>query len=401
MTVFKPLRDRAFRNFWMGMSLSTTGYWMQTIIVTWLMQSWSRGDAVQISLVQTAMFLPIMLMSLPAGVLSDRLDRRKLLIGVHLFMAVSPLCIAGLVFMRWESPAMLLGLVVLLAFGNAVKLPSQSAYLPDLTTAEHLPSALSLSSMALNGGRIVGPAIAGLLLPGLGAATVLFANSASYLAFVAVLLGLQDAPQRKTGRGRIAFAQEIGGLFRFVHSQPAYRAILVRGGLLFATWPVVLIVLPILARDATAFGTIYLYFGIGAIIGAIFVAHVRNRLSPSGCLALAIGAHAISVAILPLWESMLVQCAATFMIGMAAFLGLNTFQISVQKLLPPEIRGRGLALMNMVFMGSTAVASPLWGAIVKLSTPLNCNLIAAAFSLTALGLTSRLRIDPNEPVTVT
>ncbi len=397
MSVFATLRDSTFRWFWLGMSLSTTGYWMQTITVSWLMRSWTEGDAVMVSLVQTAMFLPVFLFSLPAGVLADRVDRHKLLIVVHLVMGATPLGIAALVAFDWHHPIALLVLTAILAVGNAVKLPSQSAMVPDLVAADRLAAALSLNSIAVNGGRIVGPAITGILMPFLGAAQLLVLNATTYLGFVGVLLHVRNVVPKHTSRVPGRLTSDVAALFRYARGEAAYRAILLRGGFYFATWSLTLVVLPLLARDAAAFGQIYAYFGVGAIGGALFVARIRAHFDPSATLGFAIGLNILAIGLIPLWPTTGPMSALMLLTGIASFMGMNSLQLSAQTILPREFRGRGLALMNMIFMGGTAAASPIWGSIARATSATAAIYAACIFSIVAFLATRHLPISKPVP----
>ena len=180
LSIWSPLKIFDFRIFWAGMSLSTIAFWMQNIIATSLMISWTNSDALMLSLVQTALFLPAMLLSLPFGILADIFDRRKFLIFSQLWMMIPPLIISLLVLTDTRSPIALLTATAMLSIGNAMKLPCQSAYLVSLTSKSLMPFSIALNSMSVNGGRVIGPAMAGFLLPIIGAAFLLIANSFVY-----------------------------------------------------------------------------------------------------------------------------------------------------------------------------------------------------------------------------
>ena len=162
------------------MSLSTITFWMQNIIATSLMISWTNGDALMLSFVQTALFLPAMVLSLPFGILADIIDRRKFLIFSQLWMMLPPILISVLVFTKLEIPILLLLATAMLSIGNAMKLPCQSAFLVSLTEKKLMSYSIALNSMSVNGGRVIGPAMAGFLLPILGPSSLLAANSLVY-----------------------------------------------------------------------------------------------------------------------------------------------------------------------------------------------------------------------------
>lgn len=392
-SVWSPLSVPRFRYFWIGMCLSTSAFWMQNIAVTWLMREWTDGDPVMISLVQTALFLPVMLLSLVAGVLTDAFDRRRFLMVSQLWMMTAPLVIAALVFFGIKSPIALLATTALLAVGNAMKLPSQSAFMPSLIDKERLPFAVGLGSMAVNGGRIVGPALAGALLPLIGSFTLFVANSAIYLFYVVILAKLPDPPAPQQ-RKRQTFGQSMRDLFRYTANSKPYRTILWRGGLYFCIWATVLVVVPVITSDASEFGFLYGLFGAGAVFGATLYGKLSRIASRSMSVNIGIGLHALCIGGLALAETLFTMSLLMALIGICSFFTMTTLQVSAQLQLPEEIRGRGLALMTTVFMGATALSSPVWGVMVNALDPSTVLAIAAVFSLSCVLVFCAAKIDP-------
>ena len=380
VSTWSPLTVPRFRAFWAGMSLSTTAFWMQNIAVTWLMRDWTNGDAVMISLVQTALFLPVMLLSLPAGTIADMFDRRKFLIFSQIWMMVAPLAIAVLALLDIRSPTALLACTVLLAIGNAMKLPSQSALLPSLIDKDRLPFAISLNSMAVNGGRIVGPALAGALLPIIGAMALFLANSGIYLLYVVILMRLPGT-ERTDSAMRPSFFTGLRDLKEWAKQTPSYGVILLRGGLYFCVWSTVLAIVPLITKDAAEFGTLYGLFGLGAIAGASLYGHLSKITSRTKAVTGAILVHALCIGLLSIATSFAIMAVLMAVIGVASFFIMTSFQVSAQIQLPDAIRGRGLAMMTTVFMGATALSSPIWGSIAEAQSASAALQIASGFSI--------------------
>lgn len=393
-SVWSPLGVPRFRVFWIGMSLSTTAFWMQNIAVTWLMRDWTDGDPVMISLVQTALFLPVMLLSLPAGAIADMFDRKTFLIISQVWMMSAPLLIVVLFMLGVQSPYALLAVTALLAIGNAMKLPTQSALLPSLIDKGRLPFAISLNSMAVNGGRIIGPAIAGALLPLIGAMALFLGNSLVYLLYVGILVKLPPVTSQ-SDKPKVTFINGLIDLRRFVQTTPPYRNVLVRGGLYFCVWSTILAIVPLLAESAAAFGVLYGLFGLGAIVGASLYGYLSKIASRSASLTGAIILHALCIGSLSVAGSFVLQASLMAMIGVASFFTMTTLQVSTQMQIPDQIRGRGLALMTTVFMGATAISSPVWGLIAENYSPVTALQIAAGFSLICAIIFARAKIDPS------
>ena len=357
------------------------------------MRSWTDGDAVMISLVQTALFLPVMLLSLPAGAIADMFDRRKFLILSQVWMMTAPLAVAALAILDIRSPIALLLCTALLAVGNAMKLPSQSALLPSLIDKGRLPFAISLNSMAVNGGRIVGPAIAGALLPVIGAMALFLANSGIYLLYVAVLLRLPSF-DIVSKADRPSFFQGLVNLKIWVKQTPSFGAILLRGGLYFCVWSTVLAIVPLITESAAEFGLLYGLFGFGAIAGATLYGYLSRVSSRTQAVTIAILVHATCIGLLSIADPFIAKALLMGIIGVASFFIMTTFQVSAQLQLPDAIRGRGLALMTTVFMGATALSSPVWGLIAESISPQTSLQIAGTFSVLCACIFARKKIEP-------
>lgn len=394
LSVWSPLGVPRFRAFWVGMSLSTTAFWMQNIAVTWLMRDWTDSDPVMIALVQTALFLPVMLLSLPAGAIADMFDRKTFLIISQVWMMTAPLVIAGLVILGVRSPYALLGVTALLAIGNAMKLPAQSSLMPALIDKKRLPLAIGLNSMAVNGGRVIGPAIAGVLLPFIGAMALFLGNSAIYLVYIGILVKLPPIEPAKN-RPNVRFVGGLIDLARFAFTSPSYRNVLVRGGLYYCTWSAVFVIAPLLVDNASAYGTLYGLFGLGAVFGAAFYGRLSRIASRTASVTIGITFHALGVGLLSWVDAFIAQAAAMALIGIASFFVMTTLQVSTQMQVPDQIRGRSLALMTTVFMGGTALSSPVWGHVAENYSATTALQIAAGFSMICVMLLARAKVDPN------
>lgn len=392
-SVWSPLTEPAFRIFWGGMSLSTAAFWMQNIAVTWLMKSWTDSDPVMVSLVQTALFLPVMVLSLPAGSIADKFDRRRLLMISQVAMMLAPLSIAVLALMNIESPVALLACTALLAVGNALKLPCQSALLPALIDKDRLPFAVSLFSMAINGGRIIGPGLAGALLPLVGAMALFLGNSMIYLLYVLILWRLPIITTQQHNNTS-SFIKGLVDLKDWVVITPSYATILLRGGLYFCAWATILAVVPLIADSAADFGILYGVFGAGAITGASLYGYSSRLGTRSSAVTVAIMLHAACIFMLSFADTFIVQAVLMALVGSASFFVMTTLQVSAQLQLPDKIRGRGLALMTTVFMGATALSSPIWGSLADaLTADMALRIAGGASAIFALLLAGR-RIEP-------
>ena len=380
LSIWSPLKIFDFRIFWAGMSLSTIAFWMQNIIVTSLMIKWTDSDALMLSFVQTALFLPAMLLSLPFGILADIVDRRKFLIFSQLWMMLPPLIISALALTDTKSPIALLTATAMLSVGNAMKLPCQSAYLVSLTNKELMPFSIALNSMSVNGGRVIGPATAGFLMPILGATSLLIANSFVYFIYIIILLNLPS----KFKIIKLTYPQiikKIEGIITYSTQEKTYRIILLRGGLYFCTWSTILGIIPLILKDPKDFGFLYGLFGTGAVVGASLYGILSNLTSKTTGINIGICLHGVILLLLSLTNNIFLLGCLMLLMGITSFFVMTSLQVSAQQKFPDEIRGRGLALITTVFMGATALSSPFWGYLTNFVTPSTTLKIASFFAI--------------------
>lgn len=394
-SLWSPLRFAPFRNLIGAIAVSNAGYWMQAVAAAYLMREWTAADPFMVSLVQSALFIPPVLFLLPAGALVDMVDRRRLMMTSQAWMMVGAALLAALVAADARWPWALLALIALFAVGFALNTPTQSAIWPEMVGLKELPKAIAIYSMTNNGARLMGPAAAGALIPVMGAAGVVAFNAVTY---VGVLLALWTwrRPTPSVKREPKPFLTALAGGFRFAARSAPYRAILVRGGFFFIVASIVLGVLPVKVGDADDFGTVFSFFGLGAILGALGYGRASARFSRDRIVGLAIAVHALAVLGLGVVEPVAALAALTLIAGLAWFFVMSAMQIGAQMTLPDEVRGSGLALMNLVLMAGYALGSPLWGALARLTSPGDSMAICAALSLLALALTFRMRLPQDK-----
>jgi predicted MFS family arabinose efflux permease len=184
----------------------------------------------------------------------------------------------------------------------------------------------------------------------------------------------------------------LTGGFVFAATSAPFRAVLVRCGAFFVVTSVILGILPVRVPDAGDFGTVFSFFGLGAMLGAFNYPRVAARLPRNVSMGVAVAVHAAGLIGLALIDWLPALCAITLVVGFAWFFVMSAAQVGAQSILPDELRGRGLALLNLVLMSGYAFGSPLWGTVASATSPAQCLLIAAAASLVALALTFRMKL---------
>lgn len=387
-SIWHLLRLPLFRWIWIGICFSNLGYWMQTITAAWLMKDWTDGDPILVSLVQTAYFLPTVLLIVASGTLADTFDRRRLLILANIWMMVAAAILAVLISMGNQDPLMLLGLSALLAIGFSLNQPTQSAVVPELVGIKNVPYAVSLYSVANNGARVMGPGLAGVLLPIIGGAAVIGINAATYVFLLAVLIWWRRTP-RAADTSKEGFLKAMRTGFQFAKQSERFRTILLRGGLFFAVTSIILAMMPMLVPNSADYGLVFGCFGMGAITGAVNYGRLSARYSRNSIVTGAVIIHATMLVLLSATTNSLAMGAILLCAGTAWFFVMSALQISAQLILPNAVRGRGIAILNMTLMTGYALGSPLWGTVAAFTTPRTSMLIAGCLSLVFLLMTYR------------
>ncbi|MET8546808.1 MFS transporter [Kitasatospora sp. NPDC004799] len=385
-SAWSPLRRRVFRDLWLAQFTSNVGSWMQTVGAQWLLVGHGAG---QVSLVQLAAGLPVLFLALPAGVLADLVDRRRLLLVMQAAMALVAAALAVLAFTGHLGPWTLLALTFLLGCGNALNGPPWQAVQPSLVPREELRQAAALGAVNQNLARAVGPALGGALVALLGVGWTFAVNAASFLAILAVLAtwrpdASERAPRPGQEREHLSAALRAGG--RYVRSAPRVRRILLRSALFVPGAAALWALLPVSAHDslglgAAGYGLLLGAVGLGAVAGAAVLPTVSRRVGGDGALALAGAVFAGALLALAVGGSVPVALLALFLAGAAWITALSTLNASLQVALPAWVRARASAFYLLVFQGGNAVGSLLWGQLAQHAGLSVAMVLAALFLL--------------------
>ncbi|MCC6792181.1 MAG: MFS transporter [Thermomicrobiales bacterium] len=366
---------RNYRLFFGGQLISVTGTWMQTLAQAWLVLSLT-DSALQFSLVGVCQFGPVLLLSLAAGVIADRYPKRSVLLATQSAAALLAGTLALLVatdnVQLWHVYALALGLGIV----NAIDMPTRQAFVSEMVGKEDLPNAIAMNSTVFNSGRIVGPALAGLLLASQGPALCFGLNAVSYIAVLIGLLKMRLGPSitARDGTG----LQRMREGFAYVRASPAITmpisliTVVAIFGLNFNLW------VPLLAKNefdagADGFGILFSAVGIGSLAGALFLAFSARGPRPRQIL--------VSAAILGTSELLLAGAAAAGVHVASAFVILPVMGFSmsttnamantiVQTASPAQMRGRVMSVYMTCFAGTAPIGTFLSGLIAdRFGTP--------------------------------
>ncbi|NEN05900.1 MFS transporter [Diaminobutyricibacter tongyongensis] len=366
ISAWAPLAIPAFRVLWFAQLGSNIGTWMQTVGAQWYLVDAAAGAAV-IALVQTASLAPSILFSLPAGVLSDVLDRRKLLIWGSIVSAIIAAALTVVAAADLLNPWSLLAFTFLLGITSTLTSPAWQAIQPELVPREQIGASSALGGVTVNGARAVGPALAGLILSAFGVAVVFGLNALSFVvAAIALIWWKRPAQQGLDDREHFGAALRAG--VRYIASAGLVRRILLRSALFAFPASALWALLPLTSRrldlDSAGYGLLLGALGVGAIIGIFLLPLARRRYSDN----VVISASAVLFAVGTLAAAFLPFFAALVLLVLAGLAWIGTLTVlnaALQLTLPQWVRSRGAATYILVFMGTMAIGSFLWGLVAQ------------------------------------
>jgi MFS family permease len=404
-TTLGAFRHPTFTVVWVATVVSNLGGWVSAAASGWLMTTLDP-DPFIVSLVQVATNAPLFLLALPAGALSDIVDRRRFLILSELAVMGSCIVLAALVTGGLITPASLLVMTALVSAAGALGAPAWQAVVPDLVPRADLASAISLNGLGINISRAVGPAIGGFLVGAIGFGPPFWIDAFSNAGVIGALVWWKGPPQRRAELPAETFlgAMTIG--LRHTRYNPHLTATLVRTASFFLFASAYWALLPLVSRSQVSagpalYGTLLGAIGIGAIAGALLLPRVKQRWGPNSLFALCTVGTAVATLILALSTSATVSLLAAAFAG-ACWLGaISTLTLSAQVALPDWVRGRGLAVFVTVMFGALSLGGLVWGKIATLAGVPASLMLAAAGALLTLPLTRRWELQTGETVDFT
>jgi MFS family permease len=366
---FAPLRHTVFAVVWAATVLGNTGTFMRDVASSWLVADLS-GSPAAVAMVQAAGSLPVFLLAIPAGVLTDILDRRKFLIFVQIGLATVSGVLMLLAMRGALSVTSLVALTFLGGVGAALASPTWQAIVPELVPRAELKNAVALNSLGFNIARAIGPAVGGVILASFGAAVTYGADVLSYLLVIAALVWWRRAPDAGDD-----LSEHFGGALRaglrFARASRELHLVLLRAVLFFAFASAVWALLPLIARNLLGggpgfYGVLLGSVGAGAIAGALMLPRVRQRFDADGLLLGASLIAATVMAVLAMGPPQWAAAAILLVLGAGWITALTTLNGTTQAILPNWVRGRGLAIYLTVFNGAMAAGSIVWGSLAEL-----------------------------------
>lgn len=364
----RALGHRDFRLFWCGQLVSLIGTWMQSVGQSWLVLELTNSPF-RLGLIGALQFGPILLFSFVSGAISDRVRKRRLLLGTQAALMLQALTLAALVWSGHVQFWHVALLAALYGLANTLDMPSRQSYIAHLVPRGDLMNAIALNSAVFNGARVVGPAAAGLLVARYGTAAAFLLNGASFLAVLAALAAIRTEGAPRPGRG-LGMRAEIAEGVRYAAGTP--RVALVMGLLMVVSLFVanMSVLVPLIARDvlhegAHGFGLLMAALGVGAVVGALAVAALSVGRPPLGLLVGPALAAAALLLVLSTARHFGVAAAVLAALGVAQIVFMTSCNTTVQIAVPDELRGRVMGLYALVFAGMTPIGALLMGTVAE------------------------------------
>ena len=365
-SAWRVLERRPFRVVWIADFISNLGFFAQAIGTGWLMTSLTTNAAI-VSLVQTAASLPLFLVALPAGVLADLVDRRRLIRITNIALAVPVGILALLTAKHLITPAILLSATFIIASVEAIQEPAWGALVPEIVPDNDLPAGIALFGIDFNLSRVIGPPVAGLLVGIAGPAAAFAVNALTFVPTIVVM-----RPQARWAWPKLAALRDgTATSLAIARTSAPVRDVLLRNASFGVCASVIFALSPLYARvglhaTPTQFGILFAMLGLGSIAVAPALGFLRARLGVENTVLLGTIVLGVCLAIFGLARSLWIGYFALFAAGFGWLTVLSVLNTAIQFALPSEHRAAGFAFYLVTSQGVMALGSLLWGGVAAL-----------------------------------
>jgi MFS family permease len=376
----RALRHRNFQLFFGGQLISLIGTWMQTVAQSWLVYRLT-GSGLQLGAVGFASQIPVFLFAPLGGIVADRSNRKHVVIATQAASMVLAFILAALTLPGYVKVWHVFVLAALLGVVNAFDIPGRQSFLVDMVGKDDLMNAIALNSSMFNGARVIGPAVAGVLVARLGEGWCFFANGASYIAVIAGLMLMNVHAAARVSDKTSPWEHVIEG-FQFVNRTAPIRALLLLLGLVSVTGMPYVVLMPIFADrilhgggqrfasvigshdlGAVRLGILMGAAGIGALLGALTLA-VRTGVKGLGrWVAVCCAGFGVSLILFAISKSFWMSVLLLLPVGYFIMLQMASSNTLIQVMVPDALRGRVMAVYSMMFMGMAPLGALLGGAL--------------------------------------
>jgi MFS family permease len=360
----RSLKHRNFQLFFSGQIISLVGTWMDMVAEAWLVYRLT-GSSLLLGAVTFAGQLPVLLISPFAGLVADRLNRRKIVIATQFASMIIAGILAGLTLSKHVTVEQVIILAALMGVVNAFDIPARQSFLVEMVGREDLMNAIALNSSMFNAARIIGPSIAGILVASFGEGWCFFANSVSYIAVIAGLL-LMKVPPRPRAAESVSPFEHIAEGFRFVRHAGPIRALLLLVGLVSLVAMPYAVLMPVFAAkilhgNARTLGILMTSAGLGALIGALMLASRRGVKGLSRIVSIACAAFGLALILFSFSHWWILSALLLIPVGFSVMTQMGSTNTLIQSMVPDRLRGRTMAVYSMMFLGVAPFGALLSG----------------------------------------
>ncbi|MFB3915944.1 MAG: MFS transporter [Terriglobales bacterium] len=373
-TTVRALRHRNFQLFFSGQLVSLIGTWMQSVAQSWLVYRLT-GSSFLLGSVGFASQIPVFLIAPLGGLIADRYHRQRVVLGTQTASMILAFILAWLTLTGRIQVWQIFVLAAALGVVNAVDIPTRQAFIVDMVGKEDLMNAIALNSSMFNGARIIGPAIAGILVASIGEGWCFFGNAVSYVAVIIGLLMMKVGTQSRASREQSPLENVIEG-FRFVRHTRPIRALLLLLGLVSLVGTPYTVLMPIFAdrilhSGARGLGILMGATGVGALLGALTLA-ARTGLKGLGrWVALACAGFGASMILFATSKVFWLSVLFLLPVGFSMMLQMASSNTLIQSMVPDRLRGRVMSAYSMMFMGMAPIGALFAGAVAgRLGAPI-------------------------------
>ena len=377
----RALKHRNFQLFFAGQLISLIGTWMQSVAQSWLVYKLT-GSSLKLGAVGFASQIPVFLAAPLGGIVADRYNRHRVVIGTQIASMILAFVLAALTLAGVITVPEIFVLAALLGIVNAFDIPGRQSFLVEMVGREDLMNAIALNSSMFNGARIIGPAIAGILIARIGEGWCFFANAVSYIAVIIGLVMMRVPPRELRPAGP-PLAHIIEG-FRWVRNTAPIRALLMLLGLVSLVAMPYTVLMPIFAErilhgGARGLGILMGATGVGALLGALTLAARTGVRGLGRWVTFACAGFSITLIAFAFSHNFWLSTALLVPVGFCMMLQMSSSNTLIQAMVPDHLRGRVMAVYSMMFMGMAPFGALLGGALAdRLGAPVTLSMGAMA-----------------------
>ncbi|HXA03907.1 MAG TPA: MFS transporter [Bryobacteraceae bacterium] len=362
-TTLRALRHRNFQLFFAGQLVSLIGTWMQNVAQAWLVYR-ITGSSALLGMVGFAGQIPVFFISPLGGLIADRYSRQRTVIATQVSAMILAFILAALTLTGRVQVPHIFVLAALLGVVNAFDIPARQSFLVEMVGREDLINAIALNSSMFNGARIVGPAVAGILVAAIGEGWCFFANGVSYIAVIIGLIMIKVPPAAVPKKA--SAISHIAEGFRFAAHNTPIRALLLLLGLVSLTGMPYAVLMPVFAdhifhSGARGLGILMGFSGAGALIGALALATRQGVIGLGRWIAVSTGVFGASLILFSLSHSFWIAAALLVPVGLAMMTQMGASNTLIQTMTPDHLRGRVMSVYSMMFMGMAPLGALLAG----------------------------------------